>query len=250
MAKFPLDDDDYDPTPSPRTKARVTIAVILIMVLVAAGLVRALRPGFAAKVVDSVLSTFTATTPPPPLPPPPPPPPSKAEKESGKQGDAGKKAIPKETAAPKPKVLITPKPVPPNAGKGSANTSGAANQGSGTGAQGSSGGPGAGGSGNGTGGGAVTKPSVRSGEIDDSRDFGIPPGGRETRFGKSVIVTFTVTTDGRARDCTVKSSSVDADATARVCGLVIRKIRFNPAKRADGTPVEARYGYKVTFSPE
>ena len=74
-----------------------------------------------------------------------------------------------------------------------------------------------------------------------------PPGGREARFGKSVTVVFTVTPDGRARHCSVARSSVDAEATALVCPLVIRKIRFNPATRGDGTPIEARYGYRVDF---
>jgi protein TonB len=76
----------------------------------------------------------------------------------------------------------------------------------------------------------------------------VPEGGRQARFGKRVIVLFTVTTDGRARDCSVAQSNVDAAATALVCPLVIRKIRFNPARRSDGTPVEARYGYRVDFT--
>jgi protein TonB len=28
----------------------------------------------------------------------------------------------------------------------------------------------------------------------------------------------------------------------------MEKIRFNPARTADGTPVEARYGYEVKFN--
>ena len=89
--------------------------------------------------------------------------------------------------------------------------------------------------------------SVRSGEINQSRDFPIPEGGRSTRFGKSVTVVFTVTVDGRARNCSVANSQVDAETTALVCPLVIERIRFNPATTAEGTPVEARYGYRVDF---
>ena len=91
----------------------------------------------------------------------------------------------------------------------------------------------------------------RGEEVQDRRArvvVPVPPGGRQSRFGKTVIVHFTVTTDGRARDCTVASSSVDAETTARVCPLVVQRIRFNPARRADGTAVEARYGYRVSFT--
>ena len=185
---------------------------------------------------------------PPPLPPPPPPP-SRSEKEAGDEGSAGKKAVAKAIKAPQPKIPISTKPAPQASSTGSANTSGAANQGNGTGAGRNGDGTGAGGNGTGMGGGgAVSKPSVRSGEINDSRDFPVPPGGRQARFGKQVRVYFTVTTDGRAINCTVASSGVDAETTARVCPLVVQRIRFNPAKRADGTPVESRYGYKVDFT--
>ena len=75
-------------------------------------------------------------------------------------------------------------------------------------------------------------------------------GARLELFGASLIPLpgLSVTTDGRARDCTVASSSVDAETTARVCPLVVQRIRFNPARLADGTAVEARYGYRVSFT--
>ena len=88
---------------------------------------------------------------------------------------------------------------------------------------------------------------MRSGNLDPRRDFPVPEGGRETRFGTSVTVIFTVTTDGRARDCSVARSTADAETTSLVCGLVIEKIRFNPARTRSGDPVEARYGYRVDF---
>ncbi|WP_309753018.1 energy transducer TonB [Novosphingobium sp.] len=245
-----IDDDDYDPTPPARTRLGVTVAVIAFHILVIAGLIRAFTPDFAASVVKSVLSTFNVTVvTPPPSPPPPPPPQPTRDKDAGDAGDPGKKAIAKAIKAPEPRIPLSVKPAPKASSTGSADNSGAAASGNGTGSQGRGDGTGAGGTGNGPGGGGiVAKPSVRSGQINDSRDFPVPPGGRQTRFGKRVIVHFTVTTDGRARDCSVASSSVDADTTARVCPLVMQRIRFNPAKRADGTPVEARYGYKVDFT--
>jgi protein TonB len=88
---------------------------------------------------------------------------------------------------------------------------------------------------------------VLSGSLDPRRDFPIPEGGREARFGTSVTVFFIVTTAGRARDCAVTRSTADAQSTGRVCALVIEKIRFNPARNRAGEPVEARYGYRVDF---
>lgn len=244
-----IDEDDYDPTPPVRTRLGVTVVVVAFHILVIAGLIRAFTPDFAASVVKSVLSTFNVTVVTPPTPPPPPPPQPTKDKDAGAKGDPGKKAIAKATKAPEPRIPLSPKPAPKASNTGSADTSGAASAGSGTGSQGRGDGTGAGGTGNGGGGGGIAvKPSVRSGQINDSRDFPVPPGGRQSRFGKSVTVFFTVTADGRARGCTVASSSVDAETTARVCPLVVQRIRFNPAKGADGTPVEARYGYKVDFT--
>ena len=83
--------------------------------------------------------------------------------------------------------------------------------------------------------------------LDPRRDFPIPEGGRQARFGTSVTVIFTVTTDGRARECSVAQTTADAATTALVCGLVMDKIRFNPARNSAGDAVEARYGYRVDF---
>ncbi len=238
-------DDDLDLSAPPRTKRLVTALVVGLHVVALLGLIQAFAPNFTAKVADQVLSTFTVTvTTPPPSPKPPPP---KAPNKAGAAAPVGKKAVPREAPAPKPKLVIATKSAPPVAGKGNDNAAGAAAAGQGTGAGGQGNGTGSGASGDGQGGGMASRPSVRSGELNNASDFPAPPGGRETRFGKSVTVFFTVTTDGRARDCSVARSSVDAQATVLVCPLVVRKIRFNPAKRADGTPYEARYGYKVDF---
>ncbi|MBS0482301.1 MAG: hypothetical protein JSR96_09135 [Proteobacteria bacterium] len=239
-------DDELDLSPPPRVKVGVAIGVVLLQVAVVLGLIKAFAPDFAAKAVQSVFLTFsvTVTTPPPK----PPPPEKKASKPAGASGEIGKKAVPKAAKAPDPKIRIAQAPAPRAASTGSADSSGAKDQGNGTGAGGNGNGTGSGNGGNGSGGGIAVKPSVRSGEINDSRDFPIPEGGRQARFGKSVIVFFTVTVDGRARDCAVTRSSVDPETTARVCPLVMQKIRFNPAVRSDGTPVEARYGYRVDFT--
>ena len=137
--------------------------------------------------------------------------------------------------------------MPQASSTGAANTSGARDQGDGTGASGEGSGTGSGDGGGGIGGGLASGPSVRSGEVNSARDFPVPEGGRQTRFGKSVTVVFTVTLDGRARNCSVARTSVDPATTALACPLVIEKVRFNPARNRAGEPVEARYGYRIDF---
>ena len=240
-----------------RLKPGTLVLIALFHLAVFYGLARALAPDITRSVEDSVLSTFSVTVTAPP-PPPPPPAQENSAPDEGAAGAPAPKATPREVAAPTPRVPVPrPSAAPRAASTGRADRSGAADAGAGTGAAGAGSGTGAGGQGSGAGGGGAgtggggvaVRPSVRSGELNTAADFPTPPGGRQTRFGKSVTVSFTVTTDGRAKDCSVARSEVDAEATARVCPLVMQKIRFNPAKTADGTLVETRYGYRVDFRP-
>mgnify|MGYP002628847712 CR=1 FL=1 len=73
------------------------------------------------------------------------------------------------------------------------------------------------------------------------------PGGRDVRAGTSVTVLFTVGPDGRAYDCSVAQPGPDAQTNALVCPLVVERIRFNPARNAQGEPVAARYGWRQEF---
>lgn len=216
------------------------VLIVLIHLLALYGLTRALVPGVVRSVEQSAVSAFTVTITAPQDP--------ELEPDEGAAGAEGREAVPKPVTAPQPPIPVpVTTPVPRASSTGAANTSGARDRGEGTGAAGDGLGTGSGRGGGGQGGGIATRPSVRSGEINEARDFPVPEGGRRTRFGKSVTVHFTVTTDGRARNCSVARSGVDPETTARVCPLVVERIRFNPATRDDGTPVEARYGYRVDF---
>ena len=229
---------------STRRRPRPGLIALIVLLHLAAlyGLTRAFAPTFVASVEETVVSAITVTITTPEEPEP--------EPDAGAAGEEGRQAVPKPVTAPPPRLPV-PKntPIPRASSTGAADTSGAKDTGDGTGAGGSGLGTGSGNGGGGQGGGIAVKPSVRSGELNQARDFPVPEGGRQARFGKSVTVVFTVTTEGRARDCAVASTQVDAETTARVCPLVMDKIRFNPATRADGTPVEARYGYRVDFKP-
>ena len=209
----------------------------------------ALAPDLTRSVTQEVGKIFTVnvTTPSeePPLPD------VEPEPDEGAQGDPGKRAEAEPVEAPKPKTNLTkPSPRPSKAAEGNDNSSGSQEQGTGPGSAGLGDGTGSGNSGNGQGNArrfAATKPNVLSGNLNTATDFPVPEGGRATRFGKSTTVVFTVTTDGRAKNCSVASSSVDAQTTRLVCGLVIQKVRFNPAKDQFGDPIESRYGYRVDF---
>ncbi|MFB0612769.1 hypothetical protein [Aurantiacibacter poecillastricola] len=228
-------------------KLIVLIAALHIAVLY--GLARALAPEFTASVMEqaSPLVTVTVSTyeeEPPEVEPSISPP----QPDEGAAAEAGKEAVAREVVAPE-QPLPRPSPAPRASSTGTANTSGAADRGEGTGAGGEGSGTGSGRSGSGQGGAVAVGPSVRSGAIDSASDFPIPEGGRAARFGTSVTVQFTVTPDGRARDCSIRRSTADAETAARVCPLVMERIRFNPARDAAGNPVPARYGWRQDFSP-
>jgi protein TonB len=130
---------------------------------------------------------------------------------------------------------------------GGLGSTGAQASGDGTGAQGPGDGTGSGNGGQGRGGGIASGPTVQSGSIDSARDFPIPEGGRRVREGSSVTVVFTVGVDGRASNCSVSRGGPDPATNALVCPLVVERIRFNPARDANGNPVAARYGWRQDF---
>lgn len=208
------------------------------------GLASLLAPDFTASVQEEVgrVLTVTVTAPEEKADPETPP-----EPDEGASGNAGKEAVPQPVTAPPAKIPKKPEPRPEASSTGTATRSGATQAGDGTGREGEGLGTGSGNQGGGQGNGIVVKPSVRSGTLDPRRDFPAPEGGRSARYGASVTVVFTVQRDGRATNCSVARTSADAATTALVCGLVMEKIRFNPAKRQDGEAVVSRYGYRVDF---
>lgn len=238
----PTGNDDFNPEPPARTKLGVIVFVVLLHVVVLLGLVRAFAPDFAAKAVEQVLSTFTVT-----ITAPPPPPPAEQPKAAGATGEAGKKAVPKETKAPPPKIAIAKTPAPKASSTGSAVTSGATSQGNGTGAGGTGTGTGAGGDGNGQGGGKPTKAAHISGQINNARDFPVPAGGREARVGKAVILALTVAPSGRATNCRVYKSSGFPETDAIACVLAMQRLKFKPATNGAGEPITSTFYWQQKF---
>ncbi|MXP42200.1 TonB family protein [Altererythrobacter soli] len=230
-----------------RPKWGTLLLVGLLHVAVLAGLVRAFAPDLPRAVAEQAASLVTVTV----FTPPPPPPEPRADPapHEGAAGEQGRRATPREvTAPPVPRPVTLP--APRVRSTGTANTSGAAERGQGSGAGGEGEGTGSGRSGSGTGGGVPAAPPVKiAGNIDDSDidDFPVPPGGRESRIGQSVIVAMTVGTDGRATNCRVAKPSNDPAADRLVCQLAVERFRFRPATDANGNPVPATYGWRQDF---
>lgn len=234
-----------DLAPPRRTRLGVFAIVAVLHVVLVAVLVRAFTPQFAASVVEGVTRAFTVPvdTPPPAEPSPGPSPDNTRSRSEGAAGSPGRKASPRETAAPQAKIAIKPTQAPPVAGRGQENASGAREEGQGTGASGEGRGTGSGAGGSGEGGGGAISPPVKiAGDINSARDF--PRESRDIRIGTEVIVALTVGTDGRVKACRVVRRSPDAQAGEITCRLATRRFRFRPAQDASGRPVEAVYGWR------
>lgn len=220
-----------------RTRLGVAALVAALHVLAVLALVRAFAPDMTARVADSVIAAFTVT-----VTAPPPPPPPRAPDPAGAAGDTGRKAVPREVTAPRPRVAIARQTAPVVASTGTADRSGARDTGEGTGAGGSGSGTGAGGSGTGTGGGIARKAEKIAGEINSARDY--PRETRDLRIDDHVIVALTIGTDGRVRGCRIARASRDPQADAITCRLATERFRFRPATDAAGNPIETVFGWK------
>lgn len=230
---------------SRRTRAGAFLAVALLHLVAILGLIRAFGPPewLATYTIPRKLTAFTVTvTAPEPAPEPAPsPPPPASSPPAGAAGDAGRKAIPRPVAAPRPKLVITSKPAPAAASTGTADSSGARDAGAGTGAGGSGNGTGGGSGGAGTGSGGQRFVQI-AGTIDSARDY--PRESRDQRIGRSVVIVFTVGIDGRVHDCRVREPSGDPQADAITCRLAEARFRFRPSTDAAGNPVPATYGWR------
>jgi len=228
-----------------RMSWQLIAAVAAAHVLALIGLTYAFAPDFTAMVVEEATSLVTVTVRTVDTPEPVPSPANRPDE--GAAAERGREETPRAVTAPKVPIPRDD-PAPRASSTGAANASGASAAGEGTGGGGTGDGTGSGRGGDGHGGIMATGPSVRSGRIDAARDFPIPDGGRQVRFGTSVTAVFTVGTDGRATDCSISVPGPDPATNALVCPLVMERIRFNPAIDTEGNPVAARYGWRQDFT--
>ena len=213
--------------------------VVLLHVLALFGLARAFAPDFTAQVVQQAASVLTVTITAPQEEETPPPEP---EPDEGASGEEGRKATPRETAAPKPKIPVRLDPPAPRAtSTGAEVQSGARDAGDGTGGASAGAGTGSGRSGSGQGNGARKLEKI-AGDINSARDY--PKKTRDLRIGQSVTILLTVGPDGLVRDCSVTEPSPDAEADRITCRLASERFRFRPATNARGEPIVGRYAWR------
>lgn len=220
------------------------VAVAVLHLLAGFALVRAFAPDFVSSVAEQVVATFTVTiSAPSPSPTPEPAPAAKGGEAAGRAGEAGKRAVPRAVIAPRPRIEVArQQPAPAAASTGSANLSGARDNGPGTGAGGTGNGTGSGGSGSGPGAGGGSKAEKIAGDINSARDY--PAKTRDLRIGDYVTVWLTVGTDGKPSACKVARVSRDPEADAITCKLALARFRFRPATGPDGQPVASTYGWQ------
>lgn len=226
-----------DITSPRRTRIGVAFVVALFHILVVLALVRGFAPDMPERAVRQALEALnvTITTPPPPKP-------ADDAEPAGAAAEAGRKAVPRETAAPKPKIVLAEKPAPLVKSTGAADSSGARDDGQGTGAGGQGSGTGSGSGGDGQGAGRITKAVKIAGEINSARDY--PRATRDLRIGSEVIIALTVGTGGRVTDCRVHRPSRDAEADRITCRLAMERFRFRPGIDTSGNPVTSTYHWR------
>jgi TonB family protein len=169
----------------------------------------------------------------------PPPPPERAQAEQG--APAAPKASP--VVAPEPEVQVpTQNPIAaaPEAGTGASSAAGQGGVGTGTGA----GGTGTG-AGSGAGAGAGGRPArlVRNLTNSDYRSLT----GNRIRQG-SAALALGVDATGRVASCRVVRSSGDSVVDSGICALVSRRLRFDPARDAQGRPIPYSTNYMATWN--
>jgi protein TonB len=177
----------------------------------------------------------------PEAPPPPvetlPPPTARSALPEAAAAPPGPRAEASPVVAPLPELrLNVPPPIAaaPKPGAGSQVSQGALVAGPGTGAGGEGTGTGSGGSGSGTGGGVATRARQVQGALS-GRDY--PRAAKRARAAGTVLVRYTVGTDGRVTGCTITQSSGNADLDHVTCRLIEKRFRYEPARDAQGRPV-------------
>lgn len=237
---------------------RDRVSAIGAVLLIHAGLAAALLTlgGGPAALIQNVapLEVFDVDLVEPRAPPPPPPKPveiepDKAPEEEGASAPPARKAEATPIVRVEPKVELRPtQPVVTSEtpGQGAAPSQGAApvdGPGTGAGGQGTGTGSGSGGAGSGGGGsgGAAVRPSLASRPLT-ARDYS-SASRRAWPSGRRVLVIFNVQLNGRATDCAVYQSIGVPNIDAETCALVTRKLRFRPARDAQGRPMVDKYAY-------
>jgi periplasmic protein TonB len=220
-----------------RDRWKAIAAVAAVHVALGAAILTGLNVNLVEEVSERLETFDVALEEPPPEQPPPPP--ERAQAEQG--APAAPKASP--VVAPEPEVQVpTQNPIAaaPEAGTGASSAAGQGGVGTGTGA----GGTGTG-AGSGAGAGAGGRPArlVRNLTNSDYRSLT----GNRIRQG-SAALALGVDATGRVASCRVVRSSGDSVVDSGICALVSRRLRFDPARDAQGRPIPYSTNYMATWN--
>jgi protein TonB len=212
------------------------LASVAVTTILGAVILSGLNVEIVRQAVDR-LETFDIPLPeiPPPLPPPPPPKPA--------QEESGSPAAPKASriVAHKPEVQLPPRQVIAAArepGTGASSSAGQGGVGTGTGAGGT-------GTGAGRGSGAGSTPARLIRNLTNSDYRGLT-GNRLPRG--SAALALRIDSTGSIDSCRVIRSSGDSVVDSGICGLVTRRLRFSPARDAQGQRIPYSTNYMATWN--
>jgi protein TonB len=85
---------------------------------------------------------------------------------------------------------------------------------------------------------SVASPATPKGRGNTIGEDDYPDASRRAEETGVSKIRYTITTDGRAANCTVVGSSGSGRLDDAACSIVQRRFRFNPAKDAAGQPIE------------
>ena len=162
-------------------------------------------------------------------PPPPEEPPPEIQQDRAQEPEGASGAQPSPIVAPEPRVPTeNPIAAAPIAGTGTSSSTGTGTSGTGPGAGGSGTGAGGGGSGAGNSPARLVRNLTRS-------DYRRLTGGRMPAGSAGLAIR--IDRAGRIDSCRVEHSSGDAAIDAGLCPLVSARLRFQPARDAQGRPI-------------
>ena len=222
-------------------RAKAGLATLLVHAAIGAVFLTGLATKVSRQPVEA-LQTFDV------IEPPPPPPVVEIDESApkGDPGEAGKKADPTPIVAPKPRIELPATPpvaAAPVPAQGAAPTAGAAIAGTGT---------GAGGYGNGLGGGGAGGNGTGIGS--EARLLG----GNSARISGRLLRQFaadrgyahlllTVAASGRATGCSILTGTGSAQVDQYICGVMVNRSRWAPARDRLGRPITVQVRYTSTW---
>jgi protein TonB len=232
----------YRADPSRPDRAKAIAAVVAVHAAIAALILTS--PGTVSMFRESAPTVLIDVK---ELPKPQPPPEEKTARAEQEEGAAGKKAEPTEIVAPKPPIVLPAKPpvaAAPVPGTGTSPNAGASTSGSGPGAGGSGSGRGGGGSG---GGGIGAEARLLGGNSSRLPSHMLRAFAADRGYGYLLL---TISEAGRVSDCRVLQSTGNGDVDQALCGLMIRRSRWSPARDTQGRPISVKLRYTATWSKD